>query len=91
MSRRPDVDGASMSAEVIPQPGIYRHFKGGCYQVIGVARHAETEEPLVVYRLLYGDLGLWVRPLSAFNDEVLVQGRRVRRFSRIDSPLTWPG
>lgn len=46
------------------KPGRYRHFKGKEYEVLGVARHSETEEELVVYRALYGDFGLWVRPVS---------------------------
>jgi len=62
------------------QPGRYRHYKGNFYQVIGVARHSETEEPMVVYRQLYGDQGLWVRPLEMFLETVLVQGRCVARF-----------
>lgn len=48
------------------KPGIYRHYKGGLYEVVGTARHSETEEPLVVYRALYGDYGLWVRPAALF-------------------------
>lgn len=50
--------------------GAYRHFKGNFYWVFGVARHSETEEQLVVYRALYGDAGLWVRPLSLFTSPV---------------------
>ncbi|MDO4590900.1 MAG: DUF1653 domain-containing protein [Slackia sp.] len=52
------------------QPGIYRHFKGNYYEVVGVARHSETEEALVVYRALYGERGLWARPLSMFCEKV---------------------
>ena len=52
------------------QIGKYRHFKGMEYEVIGIARHSETEEPLVVYRALYGDGGLWVRPLSMWHEQV---------------------
>ena len=48
------------------QPGRYRHFKGNEYQVLGIARHSETLEELVVYRALYGDGGLWIRPLAMF-------------------------
>ncbi len=64
------------------QPGTYRHHKGSLYEVLGLARHSETEEPLVVYRALYGEGGLWVRPLAMFEETVLVDGREVRRFSR---------
>ena len=52
------------------QPGRYRHFKGNEYEVIGVARHSETEEPMVVYHALYGDGGLWVRPASMWNEQI---------------------
>lgn len=62
------------------QPGIYRHFKGNEYEVIGVARHSETEEALVVYRPLYGDGGLWVRPLAMFTETVDRDGKAVPRF-----------
>ncbi len=52
------------------QPGRYRHFKGNEYQVIGIARHSETLEPMVVYQALYGEKGLWVRPAAMWNEEV---------------------
>ncbi len=51
-------------------PGKYRHFKGGEYELIGVARHSETLEPMVVYRALYGDGGLWVRPAHMWTEQV---------------------
>lgn len=71
-----------MSQQV--SPGIYRHYKGNEYEVIGCARHSETEEWMVVYRTLYGDFSLWVRPLSMFTEEVLLEtGQRVPRFSLI--------
>ncbi|SHF71790.1 Protein of unknown function [Modicisalibacter ilicicola DSM 19980] len=63
-----------------PVPGIYRHYKGQSYEVIGVAHHSETEELLVVYRALYGDYGLWVRPLAMFSETVEVQGEPLPRF-----------
>lgn len=57
-------------------PGRYRHFKGNEYEVIGVARHSETGETLVVYRALYGENGLWVRPLAHFIEQVTHEGVR---------------
>ena len=62
------------------KPGRYRHYKGNLYEVISVARHSETEEKLVVYRCLYGDYSLWVRPLDMFMESVIVDGREVPRF-----------
>ena len=62
------------------KPGRYRHYKGKEYTVIGVARHSETEEELVVYRQEYGDHGLWVRPKDMFLETVEVAGRTVPRF-----------
>lgn len=68
-----------------PVPGRYRHFKGNPYEVLGVARHSETGEEMVVYRALYGEFGLWVRPVSMFVETVERDGRRVPRFARITS------
>ena len=65
------------------KPGRYRHFKGKEYEVLGVARHSETEEELVVYRALYGDFGLWVRPVSMWNEAVERDGKTFRRFTYI--------
>ena len=70
----------NQSPHEIP-PGRYRHYKGGLYEVLGVARHSETEEELVVYRALYGESGLWVRPKAMFQDQVTVEGQRVPRFA----------
>lgn len=61
-------------------PGRYRHYKGNEYTVLGVARHSETEEELVVYRQEYGERGLWVRPLEMFCETVTVNGQQVPRF-----------
>lgn len=66
--------------DVLP-PGTYRHYKGREYLVIGVARHSETGESLVVYQALYGEKGLWVRPLSMFRESVETAGGRVPRFT----------
>ena len=63
------------------RPGRYRHYKGGEYEVVGVARHSESLEPLVVYRPLYDDSGLWVRPHAMFFEDVEVEGRRQPRFA----------
>ncbi len=62
------------------RPGRYRHFKGGLYQVIGTALHSETREPMVVYRALYGDGGLWVRPASMWSEHVERDGYSGPRF-----------
>ena len=67
------------------QSGRYRHFKGNEYEVVGIARHSETEEPMVVYRALYGDGGLWVRPADMWNETVERDGKIYRRFCRLDS------
>ncbi|WP_027348556.1 DUF1653 domain-containing protein [Halotalea alkalilenta] len=67
----------------IPRPGIYRHYKGALYQVIGVARHSETEEQLVVYRALYGDYDLWSRPLGMFNQTIERDGIPLPRFALV--------
>ncbi|TVS10433.1 MAG: DUF1653 domain-containing protein [Wenzhouxiangella sp.] len=64
-------------------PGRYRHFKGGEYEVIDVARHSETEQWLVVYRPLYGEGRLWVRPLDLFTDQKTIDGKTRPRFERI--------
>jgi hypothetical protein len=63
--------------------GRYRHFKGNEYEVIGVAKHSETLEPMVVYRALYGDGDIWVRPVSMWNDTVTRDGVTRRRFEYI--------
>lgn len=65
--------------------GRYRHYKGQEYRVLGCAKHSETEEELVVYRALYGDRGLWVRPRSMFQEKVQVNGQSVPRFELIES------
>ena len=66
------------------ETGKYRHYKGGEYEVIGVARHSETEESLVVYRPLYGERGLWVRPLEMFKESVEVDGQELPRFALVE-------
>ena len=63
-------------------PGLYRPYKGQPYEVIGTVRHSETLQPLTLYRALYGERGLWVRPAAMFNEEVVVDGVRQPRFAR---------
>lgn len=70
------------------KPGRYRHYKGGEYEVLGIAKHSETEEDFVVYRQLYGSRGLWIRPKEMFGEMVVVEGRTVPRFELLEeSPL----
>ena len=66
-------------------PGRYRHYKGGEYTVVGVAQHSETGAALVVYRPEYGDRGLWVRPLSMFQESIETPDGPVPRFAWIDA------
>lgn len=63
--------------------GKYRHYKGNEYLVVDIATHSETEEEMVVYKALYGDGKLWVRPLSMWNEKVEVNGKEVLRFTHI--------
>lgn len=66
-----------------PKPGLYRHYKGNEYRVLGLARHSETLEPLVVYQALYGERGTWVRPAAMWSEVVEAGGKRVPRFARV--------
>ena len=63
--------------------GVYRHFKGNLYLLVDLARHSETEEWMVVYRPLYGEGGLWVRPLRMWSETVTRDGEQVRRFEGV--------
>ncbi|MBQ8269220.1 MAG: DUF1653 domain-containing protein [Clostridia bacterium] len=67
----------------MPKKGRYRHYKGNEYEMIGIANHSETLEKMVVYRALYGEGELWVRPLSMWQESVTVNGKSVLRFSYI--------
>ena len=71
-------------------PGLYRHYKGNLYEVVGTVRHSETLEPMTLYRALYGERGLWVRPAAMFLEEIAFQGVRQPRFDKVsessDSP-----
>ncbi len=72
------------------KPGRYRHYKGNDYEVLGVARHSETEEEYVVYRQLYGEGGLWVRPMEMFLESVTVGGTTLPRFRWLGACPTLP-
>ena len=85
---------ADITKEIIPmvssadrapvvEPGRYRHYKGNEYEVIGMAQHSETREAMVVYRPLYGEGGLWVRPAAMFAEDVTIDGKTQPRFSRL--------
>lgn len=65
------------------RPGKYRHFKGNEYEVLAVARHSETLAPMVVYKALYGDGGIWVRPAEMWNETVVRDGISYRRFTPV--------
>ena len=78
-------DGSAPEASSPVPVGNYRHYKGNLYEVIGEATHSETEESLVVYRALYGEFGLWVRPREMFLGDVDVDGRSVRRFAPLEA------
>ena len=66
------------------KPGKYRHFKGNFYEVIGVARHSETMEEMVVYRALYGEHGLWVRPAAMWTETIDLDGYHGPRFQYVE-------
>ena len=73
-----------LSAEALAlKPGIYEHFKGNRYEVLDIARHSETLEEMVVYRALYGDHGLWIRPLKMFLETVKHDGKTMPRFKYV--------
>jgi hypothetical protein len=65
--------------------GRYRHYKGGLYDVIGTVRHSETLEPMTLYRALYGQGGLWVRPAAMFEERMVIDGVEQARFTRLES------
>lgn len=74
----------SMQQTDLPLPGLYQHYKGNQYLVLGTAQHTETEEYLVFYKALYGEMDLWVRPLAMFIEEVKKEGISVQRFQLIE-------
>ena len=70
-------------------PGRYRHYKGMLYDVVDTVRHSESLEPMTLYRALYGEHGLWVRPVAMFNEEVVIDGVRQPCFTKVldDTPI----
>ena len=72
---------------IITRPGYYRHYKNLLYQVIGTVRHSESLEPLTLYKALYGDQGLWVRPAAMFNETVDIEGVIQARFTWLGDEL----
>ena len=68
---------------VVTPPGRYRHYKGGMYQVLDTVRHSETCEPMTLYRALYGEQGLWVRPAAMFLETVVIDGVTQPRFTLV--------
>ncbi len=71
-------------SDAVFKKGRYRHFKGNEYEVIELAHHSETQEPMVVYRALYGERGLWVRPMEMFFETIERDGKSLQRFEYID-------
>ncbi len=73
-----------MPALITTPPGLYRHYKGNWYEVVDTVRHSETLEPMTLYRALYGERGLWVRPAAMFAEDVVIDGRQQPRFARVE-------
>ena len=71
---------------IVIEPGRYRHYKGNEYEVIAMARHSETREAMVVYRPLYGEGDWWVRPAAMFAEDVVIEGKTLPRFARLQLP-----
>lgn len=67
--------------------GIYKHYKGNYYKVISNATHSETLEPMVVYQALYGEMGIWVRPSKMWNEDILIDGKTIKRFTFVSDYL----
>lgn len=70
-----------LPALIVTKPGFYRHYKGGEYEVVGTVRHSEDLQPMTLYRALYGEHGLWVRPAAMFNETVVIDGVLKPRFT----------
>ena len=74
-----------LSPLIVTPPGLYRHYKGMLYEVIDTVRHSETLEPMTLYRALYGERGLWVRPAAMFNETVVIDGVQQPRFAPVET------
>lgn len=84
----PEASGKpSGDPELGPSPGTYRHYKGGLYEVYGIARHSEMDEEVVVYRPLYGERKLWVRPRQMFLEYIEIDGEKLLRFERVSDDI----
>lgn len=75
----------SLPPLIVTEPGLYRHYKGNLYEVIDTVRHSETLEPMTLYRALYGERGLWVRPAAMFGERVVINGTEQQRFSKVSA------
>jgi hypothetical protein len=87
-----NIDLNTQSAENLPpliitKPGFYRHYKGGEYEVVDTVRHSEDLQPMTLYRALYGERGLWVRPAAMFNETVVIDGVTQLRFQYLGDRL----
>jgi hypothetical protein len=71
---------------IVNAPGLYRHYKGNMYEVVGTVHHSETLEPMTLCRAVYGEHGLWVRPAAMFEEEVVIDGAAQPRFAKVKSP-----
>ena len=78
--------GENLPPLIVTPPGLYRHYKGNLYEVVDTVRHSETLEPLTLYRALYGEHGLWVRPAAMFMEDVEIDGIQQPRFARVSGP-----
>lgn len=75
--------GENLPPLIVTPPGLYRHYKGNLYEVVDTVRHSETLEPLTLYRALYGEHGLWVRPAAMFMEDVDIEGVQQPRFAKV--------
>ena len=84
------IDDIQDQTDIQPYPplGVYRHYKGNLYELIGFAKHSETVEDMVIYKALYSDGGIWVRPLAMWSEIVEVGDNSVRRFEFVGSTMS---